>query len=73
MFPGETLRVTQSGGHWYSPGAYREDRFGPRTAAGTLSPTVVNLVTQAGRQVVMPVALRKVDLHASALNRSSAP
>jgi pilus assembly protein CpaC len=56
MFPGETLQVTQSGGALVLTGNVSSKTVADRAAAlaGTVSPTVVNLVTQTeGRQVVM--------------------
>src|SRR5262245_8901510 len=71
MFPGESIQVVQSGGALVLTGNVSSKAVADRAAAlaGTLSPTVVNLVSTAeGRQVVM-LQVRFAEVDRSALQQ----
>ena len=71
MFPGETLQVLQSGGSLVLTGNVSSKTVADRAAAlaGTLSPTVVNLLTTTdGRQVVM-LQVRFAEVDRTALSQ----
>ena len=71
MFPGETLQVLQSGGSLVLTGNVSSKTVSDRVAAlaGTLSPTVVNLLTTTdGRQVVM-LQVRFAEVDRTALSQ----
>lgn len=72
MFPNETLQVQQSGGSLILTGNVSSKTVADRAAAlaGTMSPTVVNLVqTSEGRQVVL-LQVRFAEVDRTALTQS---
>jgi pilus assembly protein CpaC len=71
MFPGETIQVMQSGGALVLTGNVSSKTVADRAAAlaGTIGPTVVNLVSTAeGRQVVL-LQVRFAEVDRSALQQ----